>query len=647
MRPMRATTLLLSLATLCSAVACGDRAERPGERSDRGEPADKGEQRPAPAPAPANPFGNAAALGSMFAGKLDAPGPYDPPRQSAGFDPTKPHFLTLELQGEVGELAPMSLFGGGDVIELHALLQRLDRLAADANVRGLVVRFTDVALDMATAEELRGALLAFKAEGKRRLACHADGPVNGVYYVMSACDAIGVQPIGDVKIHGPLATPLHLRGLLDRLGVVPDFVHVGAFKGAAEPLTRTEPSKEMRETLGAIVDRAYLTMQTGIAAGRTHTLESVAAAIDTGIFTAQSAHEAGLVDLVATYEEFRAAQIDGAPWKQVKLKDSPAGGFDMEKLQTFLGLVPPKRPSEPHIALVYALGSIVDGRGQGILGARQQIAGRTLSAALDALAVDDKVSAIVLRVDSPGGSAMASEQIWRAVQRVKEKKPVIVSMGGVAGSGGYYISCGATKIFALANTLTGSIGVVGGKLGLGPMLGKVGVNTYEIGRGKRAAMWSPFSAWDDGERKAVLDMMEEVYRVFVERVATGRGKQYDEIHAIAQGRVWTGADAHERGLVDTLGGLTDALAEARRLTGVPPEVALEVYPPEPTLKDLIEGLDPSAGLVRTALSVDALTELRATLGAAGLGAITGVLAQLDALRDQPIQAAVYWPVLVR
>jgi protease-4 len=640
---MRAPTRLLSLATLCAALgglACNDRAEKPADRPGQSDKSD------APAPA-ANPLGNMAAMGGMFASKLDAPGPYDPPRQSPEFDPGKPHFLTLELQGEVGELAPMSLFGGGEVIELHALLQKLDRLAADANVKGLVVRFTDVALDMATAEEIRGALLGFKAEGKRKLACHADAPVNGVYYVMSACDAIGVQPIGDVMLPGPLATPLHLRGLLDRLGVVPDFVHVGAFKGAAEPLTRTEPSKEMRETLGAIVDQAYLTMQTGIAAGRGKQPAEVAAAIDTAVFTAERAREAGLVDAVATYEEFRGAQTGDLPWKQVKLKDSPAGGFDMEKLQAFLGLVPPKRPSEPHVALVYALGSIVDGRGAGTIGARQQIAGRTLSAALDRLTDDDKVTAIVLRVDSPGGSAMASEQIWRAVQRAKAKKPVIVSMGGVAGSGGYYISCGATKIYALANTMTGSIGVVGGKLGLGPMLGKLGVSTFEIGKGKRAGMWSPFTAWDDGERKAVLAMMEEVYKVFVERVASGRDKKYDEIHAIAQGRVWTGAAARERGLVDALGGLTDALAEARQLAGVGPEVALEVYPPEPTLKDLIDGFDPGSALVRMGVSAGLLAELRATLGVAGLGEVAGALAQLDGLRDQPIQTAVYLPVLVR
>ncbi|WAS99475.1 signal peptide peptidase SppA [Nannocystis punicea] len=646
MRVTRATTALLSLAVLCATACRGDR--QPGQ-SPPPETTDKRDVAPASAPAaPAGPLANLGPLSSMLADKLDAPGPYDPPRQSPGFDATKPHWLTLDLTGEIGELAPMSLFGGGAVIELHALLQRLDRLAADANVQGLLVRFTDVGLDMATAEEVRGAFLAFKAEGKRKLVCHADTPTNAVYYLMSACDAVGVQPVGEVVIPGPMAMPLHLRGLLDKLGVVPDFVHVGAFKGAAEPLTRPEPSREMRETLTAVIDQAYQTMQAGIAAGRKLSPETVAERIDQALFTSDGALAAGLVDSVATYEDFRTQHTSGAAWKQVKLKDSPSGGgFDMEKLQTFLGLVPPKRPKEPHIALVYALGGIIDGRGQGTLGARHQIAGRTLAAAIDNLADDANVAAILLRVDSGGGSAMASEQIWRALQRAKEKKPIVVSMGGVAASGGYYISCGATKIFALANTLTGSIGVVGGKIALEGMLEKVGIRTFPITRGKRAAMWSSMTPWTEGERASVLATMEEIYKVFLGRVASGRGKSPEEVHVMAQGRVWTGAAAKERGLVDELGGLTEALAEARKLSGIGPEVALEVYPPEPTIKDIVEGFDTSPGLIRAAVDHDLVAGIAAALGQGGVAAVSGVLAQLDALRDDPIQTALIWPVLLR
>ncbi|HEY8376338.1 MAG TPA: signal peptide peptidase SppA, partial [Nannocystis sp.] len=428
----------------------------------------------------------------------------------------------------------------------------------------------------------------------------------------------------------------------------PDFVHIGAYKGAADALTRTQPTPEMRETLTAVVDQAYRTMQEAIAAARHLPPETIAKRIDDASYTADGALTAGLVDSVATYEEFRAQQTSGLPWKHVKLKDSPSGGFDAQKLQAFLGLAPPKRPSEPHIALVYALGPIVDGRGGGILGARQQIAGRTLAAAIDNLAADPAVAAIVLRVDSPGGSAMASEQIWRALQRAREGgKPVVVSMGGVAASGGYYISCGATKIFALANTLTGSIGVIGGKLAFGGALERLGVQAFPIAPGKRAAMWSAFAPWTADERQSVLHMMEEIYRVFVSRVAAGRDKTTEEVHAVAQGRVWTGAAALERGLVDELGGLYAALAEARKLTGIGPEVALEVYPPEPTLKDILEGMSEGPTLLRAALDGGQLAELAGALGLAGADVVLRALAQLETFAAEPVQTALLWPVVVR
>jgi len=256
---------------------------------------------------------------------------------------------------------------------------------------------------------------------------------------------------------------------------------------------------------------------------------------------------------------------------------------------------------------VYALGSIVDGNGDGVLGARTEIASHTLVAALRALAADDTVKAVVLRIDSGGGSAQASELIWRAVAALKAKKPVIVSMSDVAASGGYYIASGATRIFALDDTLTGSIGVVGGKLAVRGALTRLGVHTFPLGRGKRATMMSSLGPWSDDERGAVRSAMESVYRTFVGRVAAGRGKPAEEIEKIAQGRVWTGARARELGLVDEIGGLDAALAEARKLAGLDAATGLEVYPPAPTLRDLVVGLG----------------DVHAPLGLGSLGALAG------------------------
>lgn len=649
----RSLSLSLCLPLLLGACHNAEPGDRPApaERGERAAPADS----PAPAPA-GNPLAALGPLGAMMARNLEQPGPYDAPTRSPDFDKDAPHFLTYDLKGPIDDLSAMSLLGGGEVTELRALTERLRTAAADPKVRGLVLRVDNPQIDMASAEDLRAALLAFKAAksagsaGGHTLTCHTDGATNIAYYVMTACDRVGLQPLGEIALTGPAATPIHLKGLLDRLGVVADFVHVGAFKGAAEPLTRREPSKEMLATLDAIIQQAYDSMIAGLGEGRGIAAEDAVKTIDTGMFFGDAAVAAKLVDKVLPWEEFRAESTGGAAWTRMKLKDSAGpGGFDLEKLQVFLGMVPPKRPSEPHVALVYAVGNIIDGKGGGLIGARQEIAGRTLSAALNNLAADDKVAAVVLRVNSGGGSAQASEEIWRSVAALKLKKPVFVSMGRVAASGGYYISTGATRVFAQPDTLTGSIGVVGGKLALGGMLKNVGVDTYSLAKGKRAAMWSPMTAWTPDERALVLAMMEDVYKVFVGRVAEGRGKTYDEVHALAQGRVWTGAAAKERGLVDELGDLEAAIAAARSAAQIGSEVALEVYPPEPTLKDMLAGLaDASPGdFLGRAEVLAALAQVRAELGHGAVKAVVEALGQALQLRQSPVLAATILPLSIQ
>lgn len=596
----------LLFATLSATLACNGGAADSAKDKNKDKTADKDADKAKDESDKQDDFNPFAAmannpLAAMFANKLGEPGPYDPPKQSANFSADAPHLRVLKLAGNVGEVEsfdPMALLtgGGGGATPIRALLDELDELAAEDQLEGLVIRVGDLGIDMARAEELRAGLIAFKGDGARKLHCHAEGLSNASYYLMTACDELVMAPVGAVIVPGPAATPVHLKGLLDKLGVEAQFLHVGAFKGAAEPLTRDAPSPEMIETLEAVVGQAYATMVSGIATGRAKPEDEVRAWIDEALFTSELAAERGMVDSVATWEPFLAQAVGERGWKQAKLGDGDKGALDPAALQRFLGLAPPKRPSEPHVALVYAVGNIIDGKGQGALGATQEIASAQLVPVLDRLAEDDKVAVVVLRIDSGGGSALASEQIWHAVERVKAKKPVVVSMAGVAASGGYYIAAGATKIYADADTLTGSIGVVGGKLVLGEALEQVGVKTYAVGKGARATMWSPMQPWTPAEQASVQAMMEQTYEVFVSRVGAGRDLSRDEVHAIAQGRVWTGEAAKRHGLVDEIGGLEQALAAAQELAKVDATLGFEVYPAEPTLKDFLGSFEQLAAV---------------------------------------------------
>jgi protease-4 len=525
------------------------------------------------------------ALGKI-AEAISKPGPYEAPDRSAKLDETKPHWAVLALSGEIVERSGLSWTGGRGT-ELRALIDRLRELAGDEHLTGVVVRAGAIAISLPDAIELRAAIHDLHKAGKA-VACHAEGASNAGYLVLAACDRIALAPLGDLAITGPAALPVHIKPLLDKLGIQADFLHVGAYKGAAEPLTLDAPSKESQETIAAILDRRYQTMVDAIAAERKLPPATVKALIDTGLFPSEQAVAAGLIDEVAAFEAFRDAQVQSAGWRKLDLHADRSNPLAMMvKLWRFVGVMPPDKPAGDHVALVYALGTIIDGNGEGVLGAREQIASHTLVAALRALAADATVKAVVLRIDSGGGSARASELIWRTVAELKARKPVIVSMSDVAASGGYYIACGATRIFALDDTLTGSIGVVGGKLAVRDGLARLGVHTFPTGRGKHATMATSLGPWTEDERAAIRAMMESVYRAFVGRVAEGRGKQAADIDKIAQGRVWTGARARELGLIDEIGGLDAALDAARKLAKVDASVGLEVYPPAPSLRDLV------------------------------------------------------------
>lgn len=541
-------------------------------------------------------FGDIQKILATVADSIERPGPYEAPERSADYDADKPHWGVLELGGGIIERQAYSLTGGSGGLELGRLIERLRGFAKDDQLAGLLLRVEALDISIPDAAELRAAMHELRRAGKP-IACHVEGAANATYLVLAACERIGLAPLGQIAVTGPAAVRIHVKPLLDKLGVAVDMFHIGAYKGAAEPFTRDAPSKEMEETLAAVLDRHYQTMVDMIAADRKLAPDAVKGLIDTAMFSAEAAKEQKLVDDVLPFEAFRDAVAKPA-WTRVRLseglgKDKLATGL---KLLRFVGAAPPDRPAGDHVALVYAVGNIIDGEGSGVLGARREIASHTLVAALRRLAEDESVKAVVLRIDSGGGSAQASELIWRAVGELRAKKPVVVSMSDVAASGGYYIAAGATKIFAHPNTLTGSIGVVGGRLATAAALGKLGVNTFPMGRGKRATMLAKLSPWTDDERTVVRRQMEDIYRMFLARVAAGRGKTVEQIEPVAQGRVWTGEKAKELGLVDELGGLDAALAGARQLAKLDPAAEVEIYPPPPTLRDMLQGIGGMADL---------------------------------------------------
>ncbi len=595
-----------------------------------------------------SPLGGMQDILTKIGQNLSTPGPYEAPKSSPKFDQQTPHWGVIDFTGAIVERESFSLTSGSSGAELYALRQRLHELSQQADLAGVLLRMSGIAISIPDAIELRAAFADLKKAGKR-IACHTESVANIEYLLLGACDEIGVAPLGEIAITGPAAMPMHLKALMDRFAIRADFLHVGAYKGAAEPLTKDAPSAQMVETLGAILDQHYATMVDIIALDRKLPAAQVKALIDTGLFPSDAALAAKLVDAVSNFEDFRD-RVTGAAWTTLELDDDKGPGQTqaVAKLMKFAGLLPSPRATAPHVAVVYAIGDIVDGDGDGIIGAREQIASHTLVAALRTLTNDNNVKAVVLRIDSGGGSAQASELIWQQVTALKAKKPVVVSMSDVAASGGYYIACNANKIFAQADTLTGSIGVVGGRIAIGDALAAQGVKTYPLGRGKRATMMSSLTPWTSDEKAIIQESMDAVYRVFVGRVAAGRNKGPEQIQPIAQGHVWTGARAKELGLVDEIGGLDDAVAYARELGKVGKDTELEFYPSTITLRDVFGrfggvqaslGLASNVGFAQSALA--SLAAIDQNLAAAASRTLQLVLS----FRATPIQTVALLPLI--
>ncbi len=500
-------------------------------------------------------------------------------------------------------------------------LRALHDAADDKQVAGLIAKIGGT-LPWAAMQELRLAVLAFAASGKPTLAwaesfSEGRGEMAG-YVLASAFDEIWLQPGGMVGMLGVGAEVTFVRGALDRLGIEPQFEQRHEYKNAADTLLRTEFSAAHREALERLTESVFDDAVRDIAQGRGLAPDRIRELIDTGPRTATGACEVGLVD--------QLGYRDGAYAKALECAGANAQLLFADRWR------PRRRAAQlarrrGHVALVEARGAIVSGRSRrGPTG--RQVGSDSLGAALRAAAADPHARAVVLRIDSPGGSAVASETIWREVCRVQEAgKPVVVSMAGTAASGGYYIACPADVILALPSTLTGSIGVFGGKLVVTGLLDRVGLTTGAIAHGARSLMFSARRGFDPGERERLAATIDAVYDDFVSKVAAGRGRPFAEVEAMARGRVWTGSDAVRIGLVDDLGGLRDAVRIARTRAGLPrtaPVRAAVRQSPLARLRRPTNSADPRAALGALAPAWPGLAE--------ALG-----LAPADALRMPPLR----------
>jgi len=406
---------------------------------------------------------------------------------------------------------------------------------------------------LAHVQELQDAIYHLQSRGKKVL-CHLESATGSALYLCSAADSLLINPAGGIRYSGLSSSTFYLKGLLDKLGMKADFVRIGKHKSAPEGLSRTEGSATALSDRANLLQQIEMEISSTISRGRKLELSALRSSVDEGPFTASEAKEAGLVDGYAFDDmlEEKTSEVAGETLLFEKGRRAPTRD--------------PHFGPKKRLAIVYVDGDMVDGRSESFPFVGVHTAGSyTIAESLKKVREDATIGAVVLRVETGGGSAMAADVIWREIQLTQEKKPVVVSMGAAAASGGYYVSAPAGFIYANPLTITGSIGVFYGKLDVAGLLSKIGVNVETLTTAKHADAQSVFRPYTDEEREVLKRKVESFYSLFLSRVAEGREMSTKEVDRVARGRVWTGREAKKHNLVDGLGGLRQALAKARVL----------------------------------------------------------------------------------
>ncbi|HEV2826964.1 MAG TPA: signal peptide peptidase SppA [Pyrinomonadaceae bacterium] len=475
--------------------------------------------------------------------------------------------LNLRVSGSLPDYVPYDplrkFFGGSDQSLTNLILQ-FKKAKVDNRIKVVLLDINMSGAGWGKSEEIRDAIADFRSSGKPVYAYMEFG-MNKEYYIASACDKIYLAPPGELFITGLAADVMFFRGSLDKLGIYPDIFQIGKYKSVGDTFTRKDMSDAHREFMNSLLDDLFNRYIEAIATGRGKTADQVRAIIDDAPYGAAKAKEVGLID-GAEYRDDLEKQLktnlgykESDPLRVVKSSEYS------EVAPESLGLNEGEK-----IAVIYATGDIGSGQSENSPTGNQSIGSDTLSKAINDARDDKTIKAIVIRVDSPGGSGLASDVIWHAVDAAKQKKPVVISMGDVAASGGYYISASANKIIAQPSTITGSIGVVAGKPVMRGFYDWLGISNEYILRGKNAGMFRETEKFSDDERVKFEDWIKTTYyNDFIPKVAKGRNKDAAYVDSVGQGRVWTGFQGKERGLVDEFGGLDRAVEVAKDLAKIP------------------------------------------------------------------------------
>jgi protease-4 len=525
--------------------------------------------------------------------------PQNPPSSTAEPPPSfgGPAVLELDLRGGISETASTGLFGGGQRTTYSDLVASLRDLRDSANAEGLFVRFGGGRIGFARAHEIGRILGEIRAKNKP-VVCHADDYDNSSYLTASlGCSKIYVSPAGGVETIGIAAQLLFAKSFLAKYKIDVDYLQIGKYKGAEEPLTRDAPSPEARQSLETALRGIRTAWLEAITKGRSGKVsESV---IEDGPYSPEESKRNGLVDEIGYLDDARddVKKLAGAT-RIRKRFGGPEGSPSISRSLADMFRGVSGSGGAPRIAVLPAAGAITMSGGGGLpFGGSDGITERGLGREVQRLTEDASTRAVVLRIDSPGGSALASDLLWSKLMKLRAAKPLVISVGGMAASGGYYLSCAGTKIVAEPTSIVGSVGVVGGKLSFGHALEEYGIHAETIAaapepeKAARSAYMSMFSPWDAKTRERVRASMQAIYDLFIKRVAEGRDLPPEKVALFAEGRLFAGAQAKDLGMIDAIGGLEDAIKLAVELAKVPSDTPVDLVGMQPSFFEALASDD--------------------------------------------------------